>query len=79
MQDLKITGEWNTSSVPTEQGCLGTAGAQTQEPLPISGLSFFRSAIGLSWFRSQWTAPQSPEEAPLPGTLTSPGFRIPGS
>ena len=57
-------------------GCLGTAGAQTQEPHMISGSGSFW------WFRTQMRAPRSPEEILLPGVLTHQGsqdLRIPGS
>jgi hypothetical protein len=54
--------------------CMRTAGARTQESSLTNGLgSFWSVSMALPWFWTQWTASWSPEEVPLPGSLTHPG------
>ena len=50
---------------------LGPAGAGTGA-LPDHRLVFLPVTIGLPWFQTQWTAPWSPEEVPLPGSTKCP-------
>ena len=44
---------------------------------PDQWLRFLPVGAGLPWFRTQQTAPWSPEEVPLPGALTRPGSEDP--
>ena len=75
-QDLRITGEWNATSVSTQLGVPGANRSRdTGAPLsPNQWFEFLLESSGLHWFGTQQSAPWSPEEIPLPGTLTNPGL-----
>jgi hypothetical protein len=60
-----------------QSNCDGTV---TAGALPDQRLRFLLIGTGIPWFQTNQTAPcQSPEETPLTGAVTHPGFRIPGS
>ena len=81
-EDLKLTSEWNTTSVQTERRVPGASWSTNTGTPPDQWLRFISVSTSLSWFRIQEIAPQSPEEVPIPGNLTRPGSydpRIPGT
>ena len=72
-QDLRVTGERNTTSAPTEPWAPGDSWNTHIVTLPNQWLRFLLVNTGLPWFQTQWTAARSPEEVPLPSALNHPG------
>jgi hypothetical protein len=48
--DLRITGEWNTTSVPTELAVPGASRSKDTGTPPDQWLGFLPVGAGLSWF-----------------------------
>ena len=71
--DLRITGEWNTTSVPNQSCRACDSRSKDMGHLPDQQLRFLLTSASTLWFQTNQTAPRSPEETPLPGTETRPG------
>jgi hypothetical protein len=70
---LRITGEWNTTSVPIHLHETWDRRNKDTGALPDQRLQFLLISSGFPWFWTDQTAPWSSKETPLPGTVTRPG------
>ena len=72
-EDLRVTGEWNTTSVPTELGLLGARWSTDTGTLPNQLFRFLPVCNNLLLFHTQQRTTRFPEEVPLAGALTHTG------
>jgi hypothetical protein len=77
--DIRITGEWNTTSIPIQLWWACDSRNKDTRDIPNQRHRFILTSYGLLWFPTDQKAPRSSKETPLPGIVQTQDLRTTGS